>query len=114
MALSRVAVVADVTATASSATSHGGAPGGWSITVPLAVTPHPRFTVGGSAAVAYEATCTFTFTPNSGTPIAVPVKLTASATKLKGALGGVLRHGDEAVQFGNRIRVDAAGVLRSS
>jgi hypothetical protein len=110
----KVAVAGDTTATASTSTAFGGAPGTWTAG-PVTEKPSPWLTAGGTAVI-HEATCTFVFTnANTGATVPVPLTLTAGSTALQGGQGNVLLDGDQETDTnGNRLSVQASGAALTS
>jgi hypothetical protein len=122
MASKKVAVDGDVTATAGTTPGIEGSAGppGWTAGK-VSYQTYSHLTVGGKE-VAYEATCTFSY---SGTTTSAPatavgpktadVTLKAKSTVLQNGSTKVLVDGDkEEDTYGNKLSVSAGGVLKSA
>jgi hypothetical protein len=114
----RVAVIGDVTATASSGLPlvAAGGSGKWTAGQ-VGYTSYPKLKVG--SAVIWKATCTFSFSGlNSGGSAVADsdtVTLTAGATKLARRQQNVLVHGENTTSAkGNRLTVSASRALKTA
>jgi hypothetical protein len=118
----KVAVDGEVTATPGTKPGIEGSAGppGWTAG-PVSYETYSHLTVGGKE-VAYEASCTFTY---SGTTTSAPatavgpktadVKLSAKTTVLQSGSDKVLVDGDEEEDsYKNKLSVSAKGVLKTA
>jgi hypothetical protein len=113
MTATKVAVVGDTTATPSTAPTLNGAPGAWTAG-PVTEQSYAQLTIGGIAVI-HSATCVFTFTPQSGSPIPASVTLSASSTPLQQGQTNVLLNGDQMTdQNGNQLMVTASTTALTS
>lgn len=120
MAVTAVVVKGGVTAKGGSTPPEGISGGKWEAG-PVSETPHGAIVVAGAKALS-KASCLFTYTGGStpnGSPAppfpAPTLTLSAAATTLRAAAGGVLRHGDSAKDsYGNELKAESTQVLRSA
>lgn len=119
MAVKRVAVAADVSATPGSTPFDGAASGTWTAGA-ISVSTYAKLTLA-EAETAWKAQCTFSFSGTTPAPASSPitgsspVTLTATTKKLQGGATHVLVDGDqEQDRFGNKLSVSASGKLRTA